>query len=353
VRYNGIAPDAGVVVVQAFDDNGWGTYSNVIRGIDWIIAHRAQYNIRILNCSFGAPPRSHYWQDPLNQAIMRAWEAGIVVVTSSGNTGPASQTVRVPGNVPYVITVGAMTDNFTPNDPSDDKLAAFSSVGPTHDRFIKPELLAPGGHMLGLVESRMMLSRERPQTMERLTTNYYTMSGTSQSAAVVSGTVALMLQAHPELTPDDVKCRLLSSARTAVNPDNHRAYSVFQQGAGLISATGAVASTATGCANLGLSLADDLSGVRHFAGRARKSTDGAFSIDGFQGDGAVWNGLLAEEPATSWLSGDPWTDSTEYLQGDPWTDNFAWPEGYPWTETYLWSPSRTETVSTNIWVTEQ
>jgi subtilisin family serine protease len=189
--------------------------------------------------------------------------------------------------------------------------------------------------------------------MERMLTGHYTMSGTSQAAAVVSGTAALMLQAHPELTPDDVKCRLLSTARTAVSPVNQRAYSVFQQGAGLISAKDALSSTATGCANLGLSLADDLSGARHFAGRARKSADGTFSVDGFQGDGAVWNGLMQEGPATSWLSGDPWTDGTLYLQGDPWTDNFSWPDGYPWTETYLWSPGQTETVSTNLWVTEE
>ena len=72
------------------------------------------------------PARSRYWDDPLNKAVMRAWQSGIVVVVSAGNSGPLPQTVGVPGNVPYVITVGAMTDNYTTNNKTDDRLATFS-----------------------------------------------------------------------------------------------------------------------------------------------------------------------------------------------------------------------------------
>jgi serine protease AprX len=214
--YNGIAPDARVVVVKAFDDNGWGSYASVIRGIEWVVANKDTYGIRVLNCSFGAPPRSHYWEDPLNQAIMRAWQAGITVVVSAGNTGPGAQTIRAPGNVPYVITVGAITDNYTPTNPLDDRLASFSSAGPTYDRFIKPDLVAPGGHILGLMDKKSILPREHKQYVDKENSKYFTMSGTSQSAAVVSGSVALLLQAHPELGPDDVKCRLTSTARAGI-----------------------------------------------------------------------------------------------------------------------------------------
>ena len=115
-RINGVAPDAQVVLVRAFDRNGIGTYADVIRGIDWVIANKDLYGIRVLNLSFSAPPRSAYWDDPLNQAVMRAWEAGIVVVASAGNGGPDPMTIGVPGNVPYVITVGAMTDSYTAYD---------------------------------------------------------------------------------------------------------------------------------------------------------------------------------------------------------------------------------------------
>ena len=79
--------------------DGGGTYADVIRGIDWAVTNKDAYNIRVLNCSFSAPPQSSYWLDPLNQAVMRAWQAGIVVVASAGNTGPDPMTVGVPGNV--------------------------------------------------------------------------------------------------------------------------------------------------------------------------------------------------------------------------------------------------------------
>ena len=149
--YQGVAPGAGIVAVRAFDKNGNGKYKDVIKAIDWIYSNRKKYDIRVLNLSLSGTPRSHYWDDPLNQAVMAAWQAGIVVVAAAGNTGPDAMTVGVPGNVPYIVTVGAMTDNFTPDDASDDELASFSSAGPTYDGFVKPEIVAPGGHLLGSV----------------------------------------------------------------------------------------------------------------------------------------------------------------------------------------------------------
>ena len=128
-RYFGVAPDARIISIKAFGEDGSSTYATVIRAIDWVITNRTQYAIRVLNLSLGAPARSRYWDDPLNKAVMRAWQSGIVVVVSAGNSGPLPQTVGVPGNVPYVITVGAMTDNYT-NNKNDDRLASFSAAGP-------------------------------------------------------------------------------------------------------------------------------------------------------------------------------------------------------------------------------
>ena len=96
----GVAPDARLVSVKAFGDDGNGSYATVIRGIDWVVTNKTQYNIRVLNLSLGAPAHSRYWDDPLNKAVMRAWQSGIVVVVSAGNSGPLPQTVGVPGNVP-------------------------------------------------------------------------------------------------------------------------------------------------------------------------------------------------------------------------------------------------------------
>ena len=103
--YLSIAPQANLVIVRAFNGTGAGRYVDVIAGLNWIVANKQKYNIRVLNLSFGAPPQSFYWYDPLNQAVMAAWRAGIVVVTAAGNEGPSAMTVDVPGNVPYVITV--------------------------------------------------------------------------------------------------------------------------------------------------------------------------------------------------------------------------------------------------------
>ena len=258
----GIAPMVKLVSVKAFDPGNTGsnsgTYADVIRGLNWVVTNKSAYNIRVLNLSFGTPPRSHYWQDPLNQAVMKAWKAGIVVVASAGNRGPAPMTVTVPGNVPYVITVGAMSDNWTPQNSNDDVLASFSSVGPTNEGFAKPEVVAPGGHLLGIMDDgNHQIAKDHPEWVtpdDRL----YTMSGTSQSAAVVSGVVALMLQAQPSLTPDQVKCRLMASARQALAANGALAYSPLQQGAGMVNAYAAVNSSASGCANRGLDITADL-----------------------------------------------------------------------------------------------
>ena len=166
----------------------------VIRGIDWVVTNRTQYNIRVLNLSLGAPAHSRYWDDPLNKAVMRAWQSGIVVVVSAGNSGPLPQTVGVPGNVPYVITVGAMTDNFT-NNKNDDRLASFSSAGPTFEGFVKPDLVAPGGHVWGFMATYDKIAVDHPTFMNN--GDFFTMSGTSQAAAVVSGVAALVISQQP------------------------------------------------------------------------------------------------------------------------------------------------------------
>ena len=193
--FNGVAPGVDLVIVKSFDDAGLSSYLEVIRGIDWVVAHKDTYNIRILNLSFSTTPNSHYWDDPLNQAVMAAWGAGIVVVTSAGNQGPDAMTIDVPGNVPYVITVGAISDSHTPDDPSDDVLTSFSAAGPTVEGFVKPEIIAPGGHLSGLMDKHSTVAKAHPEFHDG--EKYFTMSGTSQATAVVSGVIALMLESKP------------------------------------------------------------------------------------------------------------------------------------------------------------
>ena len=276
--YNGVAPYAYLVSVKAFDANGQGTYADVIRGIDWIVANRDYLGIDILNLSLSTQPQSHYWDDPLNQAVMRAWNEGIVVVVSAGNGGPDPMTIGVPGNVPYVITVGAMSDNYTPGLNNDDILASFSAAGPTAEGFVKPEIVAPGGHIVGLMCNRSTIAIAPPQYHDGGA--YFTMSGTSQSASVVSGIAALILEAEPNLTPDQVKCKLISSAQPAVDADGNLSYSVFQQGAGMVNAYNAVHGNNYDCANRGMDIGADLAGTVHSGGRANVDESGPIRTSG-------------------------------------------------------------------------
>ncbi len=347
--YNGVAPNVNLMVVTAFDNTGVGTYANVIRAIDHVVQYRAQYDVRVMNLSFSAPPRSHYWDDPLNQAVMKAWQAGIVVVTSAGNTGPAAMTIGVPGNVPYVVTVGAMTDHYTPTQLDDDYLASFSATGPTMEGFVKPEVVSPGGHLVGLMDTQSLLAQTHPAYKNQ--GSYFTMSGTSQAAAVTSAVAALVLQAHPELTPDDVKCRLMASARPAVDAVGNRAYSVFQQGAGLVDAYAAVHGSAGGCANLGLDVNGDLAGTAHYGGPAAQTGDGTYYLSGLQGDGYTWDG------AYSWSSGSVWpdsmpSDSAVWSTADTYSSGSVWPDSMP-SGSAIWTAGLIDPVATNKWVDQQ
>lgn len=354
-EFNGIAPDADLIVVEAFDDEGTGTYANVIRALDWVLTYKDKLGIRVVNLSFSTEPRSYYWDDPLNQAVMAVWQSGIVVVASAGNSGPDAMSIGVPGNVPYVITVGAMTDNVTPNNWADDTLASFSAAGPTFEAFLKPEIVAPGGHLRGLMEKGNKIATKRPQFHDG--DSYYTMSGTSQAAAITSGVAALLLQAEPWLTPDQVKCKLMSTARPAIDGEGRLVYSVFQQGAGLVDADAAVRGSRYDCANRGLDIYADLAGMEHFHGRAMQDSAGNYYIrdteglkwDGsyFFGDGYVWGGY------TLLNDGMPWNDGILVNDGMPWNDGVILNDGMPWNDGVIVNDGLDLPVSINTWIPQE
>ncbi len=230
--YRGVAPDAQIIPVTVFDDSGHGDFLDILRGLQWIYDHHEPFNIRIVNMSLAAAPRYSYWDEPINQAVLKLWQAGLIVVAAAGNEGPDWGSIGAPGNNPYVITVGAITDSWTPEDRDDDFIPDFSSRGPTEVGHLKPDILAPGGHITGLAPPRSTLVQENPHF--QLGNGDYVSTGTSQSAAVVSGIAALLLQIDPALTNDQVKCLLLSGARPAINRDGRLAYSPLTQGAGLV-----------------------------------------------------------------------------------------------------------------------
>lgn len=352
-RIFGVAPNAAIVGIKAFDGEGKASYADVIRGIDWALQVKDDINLRILNMSFSGTVQSNYWQDPLNQAVMKAWQAGVVVVASAGNTGPDPMTIGVPGNVPYIITVGAMTDDYTTDISSDDKLATFSAAGPTYEGFVKPEIVAPGGHLAGLMSFDSQIVTEHPEYHDG--GRYFEMSGTSQAAAVVSGVVALMLTENPSLTPDQVKCRLMDSAHLARKSDGQLAYSVFQQGAGIVNAKDALASTASNCANTDLDIVRDIAGLQHYSGAANMNEEGNFYIEG-TGQEYVWD-----------ISESNQYDSEVFWSPDVGVDRLIWKGSFDvnrliWKGSFdinrlIWKGNvdftNTENINVNNWVEQQ
>lgn len=276
--FKGVAPDADIVAVKAFNEAGQGDMLDIVRGVQWVIENRSKHNIRVLNLSFAARPRWPYWLDPINQAVMRAWAAGIVVVAAAGNEGPESMSVGSPGNLPYIITVGAVTDSWTIDTRDDDYIPDFSSRGPTPSAHIKPDIVAPGGHMAGITRPGSTLTQDHPEYL--ISSGEFVMTGTSQAAALISGVAALLLQMEPELSPDDIKCKLTSSAELAINLDGGLAYTPFQQGNGYASATRAVTLGQRGCGNIGLDISADIAGTDHFQGPAIVDEEGNPSLPG-------------------------------------------------------------------------
>jgi serine protease AprX len=347
--YNGVAPGVDLVIVSAFDESGVGTYLDVIRGLDWLLGNASRYGVRVVNLSLSAKPMSHYWDDPLNQAVMRLWDAGLVVVASAGNTGPEPLSITVPGNNPYVLTVGAISDNFTPYRTRDDFVTAFSAAGPTFEGFVKPEVVAPGGHMLGLMWPRAAIAAAHPE--HRLWGEYFVMSGTSQATAVVSGIAALLLELEPGLSPDDVKCRLVATARPAMRPDGSAAYSVFQQGAGLVDALAASRSVDSECANGGLDVRMDLADKKHYGGPANVDEAGTYHVTDTSDEGTAWNGVYVRHQSFLWSNTS--LDASSYLwgNGETFVDAYLWSnEG---DTQYIFSAGLSEPVVPNIWVNQQ
>jgi len=229
--FKGVAPNVNLVSLKVLDRTGAGNESDVIDAIQTAIALKSTYNIRVINLSLGRPVFESYTLDPLCQAVEAAYQAGIVVVVAAGNFGRDNTrgtkgygTIASPGNDPYVITVGATNAKGTPS-AYDDQIASYSAKGPTVvDHIVKPDIVAPGNGIVSLLASTnctlftQYSSTHISNSYDLLgglgvNTKYFKLSGTSMATPVVAGAVALMLQKTPSLTPDQVKERLMRTAR--------------------------------------------------------------------------------------------------------------------------------------------
>jgi serine protease AprX len=242
----GMAPGARLVVLKVLDGSGKGSISDVIAALDYAVEHRNELNIGVINLSVATGVYESYETDPLTIATRRAVNAGITVVTAAGNNGksPEGRTsyagVTAPGNAPWVLTVGASSHMGT-EARFDDTVATFSGRGPAAVDFgAKPDILAPGvgieslatpGTHLSTLYAQYLL----PGTLPGVSMPYLSLSGTSMSSPVVTGTVALMLQANPALTPNAIKAILQFTAESS------SLYDPLTQGAGFLNVGGAIA----------------------------------------------------------------------------------------------------------------
>jgi subtilisin family serine protease len=241
----GAAPDASLISLRVLDANGNGTIGNIIAALDWVLQNHVQYNIRVVNMSVGAAIHESAWTDPLTLAAKAVVDAGVVVVAAAGNFGknsvglPQYGGISAPGNAPWVLTVGGSSTNGTPNR-GDDTIGTYSSRGPAYlDWTAKPDLVAPGTGTVSLASAGSNFYLNKPNALSAGTLNtanlpYLSLTGTSMAAPVVSGTVALMLQANPALTPNAVKAILQYTAQ------QYPGYNGLTQGAGFLNAIGAV-----------------------------------------------------------------------------------------------------------------
>jgi serine protease AprX len=261
----GIAPNANLIDVKVINDSGVGTISDAIEGIEWVIYHAKDYNIKVINISLAADSQQSWQNDPLCVAVRSATAAGITVVAAAGNFGQNTLnqemygTISSPGDDPSVITVGAV--NFHGNSArANGTVDNFSSRGPTrgtwvdstnttqYDNVLKPDLVAPGNKVVGaaatattaltwnFLAANYFSSLVSPLSMSTYTVGQtqMTMSGTSIAAPAVAGAVALMLQANHGLTPPLIKAILQYTAQPLAS------YNLLEQGAGYLNVDGAI-----------------------------------------------------------------------------------------------------------------
>ena len=191
-EHPGMAPQAYLVGVKVLDAGGSGSFSVVMAGMQWTVDYRHEYNIRAASMSLGGPGPIEWTsdeEDSVNRFANEMVRAGISMLIAAGNSaGPG--TIGTPGSAEDVITVGALNKNTA--------IAEYSSEGPTEEARVKPNIAFVGSDVMS--------------TQHNSGDGYVAFSGTSMATPGVAGTVALMLQANPDLSPFDVRNILQETA---------------------------------------------------------------------------------------------------------------------------------------------
>jgi serine protease AprX len=187
-QYRGVAPKAKMFSAKGLNSQGQGSASSIVDGIEWL----HEQGVHIISLSLGGTAQAGV-KDILQITCDAAVDAGIAVFCAAGNSGPGERTIATPGVSTKVITVGASDDQ--------DKVAEFSSRGPTVDGFEKPDIVAPG--------VKIIAGRSKNTALGTIINDYYVeLSGTSMATPFAAGAGLLILKAHNGLTPGDLKARL-------------------------------------------------------------------------------------------------------------------------------------------------
>jgi serine protease AprX len=345
----GVAPGAKVLAVKAATADGSTDVSEVIAGLDWIVEHRNDngMNVRVVNLSFGTDSLQPYQVDPLAEAAENAWRHGIVVVASAGNEGNNSGGLTDPAMDPYVLAVGATDPGLVVTGWLTPVVASFSNSG---DARRSPDVVAPGKSIVSLRDPGSYIDANHPEGMVLGDTSkrLFRGSGTSQAAAVTSGGVALLAQAFPQATPDQLKAALTATAKKLFLTSS------TLQGAGQISLNDAynylkalfpAKPTATTTAKLaaltqkytpsnGLGSLDAARGGSYLTDPVSGSVlSGEVDVQGYPWNAQAWT--RAEAGDTAWDGGN-WL-GVQY-SGNSWVSNTQW-SGARWSGA-RWSGAR-------------
>jgi serine protease AprX len=213
--YSGVAPKVDLINLKISNDQGLAYESDTVDAMQWVLDNKDEYNIRVVNLSIQSTVPQSYHDSALDAAAEILWFNGVVLVAAAGNwnnNSTFSAIQAAPANDPFIITVGA-TDEKGSSKRTDDSTTSFTASGTTLEGYSKPEVLAPGVDIISVLSYGSDWIFEHPDHVV-MDGEYFRLSGTSMAAPMVAGAAALLLQAEPNLTPDQVKYRLIHSAGT-------------------------------------------------------------------------------------------------------------------------------------------
>lgn len=215
-KFKTAAYDCNIICAKAFNNLGYGFFSDILAAMQWICSIKEKHNIRVLVLPFGVCGINKGF-DIMSLASENLWKNGFFVCTCSGNLGPYEASITSPGSCGGSFTTGACItlDTFA-------KVARFSGCGPVEGKVDKPDAIMPGYKIATLNADTNYIPRSKSLSQSNLSAQYYTeISGTSVAASMTAAAAVLLCQKKPNLSPEDMKgmlkrfCTSINELKTA------------------------------------------------------------------------------------------------------------------------------------------